>query len=109
MRGGGGDGGDGGVDGDAVATRRGRPLPGHLDRRAEPVRRLVVRVLREGPELAPTGGALDERDLAAVALAGRVARGDSPFDVADQVTVLPEHARAWVGRPGVEGSRAGRD
>lgn len=54
-------------------------------------------------------GELTDADLAAVALAGRVARGDSPFDVADDVSVLPEHARAWIGRPGVEGSRGGRD
>ena len=31
------------------------------------------------------------------------------MDVADQVTVLPEHAAAWLGRPGLEGGRAGRD
>ncbi|WP_298885838.1 alpha-galactosidase [uncultured Serinicoccus sp.] len=54
-------------------------------------------------------GDLDEQDLAGVTTAGRVARGDSPFDLADQVSLLPEHARAWLGRPGVEGSRQGRD
>jgi alpha-galactosidase len=27
----------------------------------------------------------------------------------NQVNVIPEHASAWLGRPGVEGSRAGRD
>ncbi len=36
------------------------------------------------------------------------AYGDSPFDVARQISVLPEHASAWVGRPGLEGSRNGR-
>ncbi|WP_151523485.1 alpha-galactosidase [Serinicoccus kebangsaanensis] len=54
-------------------------------------------------------GELGEDELQALALAGWVARGDSPFDRADQVSMLPEHARGWLGRPGVEGSRAGRD
>ncbi|MDO5740808.1 MAG: alpha-galactosidase [Ornithinimicrobium sp.] len=54
-------------------------------------------------------GDLSETDLDALATAGRAAFVDSPFDVADQVSILPEHARAWIGRPGVEGSRAGRD
>ncbi|GAA4884467.1 alpha-galactosidase [Serinicoccus chungangensis] len=54
-------------------------------------------------------GELSDEDLAAVVTAGRVAHGDSPFDTADQVSLLPEHARAWLGRPGVEGSRQGRD
>ncbi|WP_130012291.1 alpha-galactosidase [Serinicoccus sediminis] len=54
-------------------------------------------------------GDLDGPDLEALAAAGQVARGDSPFDLADQVSILPEHARAWLGRPGVEGSRQGRD
>ncbi|QFG68536.1 alpha-galactosidase [Ornithinimicrobium pratense] len=54
-------------------------------------------------------GELSGEDLQAVALAAQLAHGDSPFDVADEVTVLPEHARAWIGRPGVEGSRQGRD
>lgn len=54
-------------------------------------------------------GELDEEDLEALVTGGRVADGDSPFDRADQVAILPEHARAWIGRPGVEGSRSGRD
>ena len=54
-------------------------------------------------------GALDQDDLGALTLAGREALGDSPFDVADSVALLPEHGRAWIGRPGVEGSRSGRD
>ncbi|MFK5583274.1 alpha-galactosidase [Serinicoccus sp. LYQ131] len=53
-------------------------------------------------------GELTEDELASLALAGRVAINDSPFDRADQVAILPEHARAWIGRPGVEGSRGGR-
>lgn len=43
-------------------------------------------------------GELSEEGLPAVAEAALLAHGDSPFDVADQVTMLPEHARAWVGR-----------
>ncbi|WP_338101172.1 glycoside hydrolase family 36 N-terminal domain-containing protein [Serinicoccus marinus] len=54
-------------------------------------------------------GELGADDLAAVVISTQVAHGDSPFDRADQVSMLPEHARAWLGRPGVEGSRAGRD
>ena len=54
-------------------------------------------------------GELTDAELQAVALSGQVARGDSPFDRADRVSILPEHARAWLGRPGVEGSRQGRD
>nr|WP_084617308.1 alpha-galactosidase [Ornithinimicrobium pekingense] len=69
-----------------------------------PGRRLPV-VRHWGADLGP----LEEEDLAALATAGRVPVGDSPFDVADSVSVLPEHALAWTGRPGLEGSRGGRD
>ncbi|MFK5635802.1 alpha-galactosidase [Ornithinimicrobium sp. LYQ103] len=58
-----------------------------------------------GSDLGPLG----DDDLAGLALAAGAARGDSPFDVADRVSVVPEHALAWIGRPGVEGSRSGRD
>ena len=54
-------------------------------------------------------GPLDGAELAAVVTALRPPLSDSPMDVADQVTVLPEHAAAWLGRPGLEGGRAGRD
>ncbi|HSP60007.1 MAG TPA: alpha-galactosidase [Ornithinimicrobium sp.] len=54
-------------------------------------------------------GQLTAQDLAALGVAAREAVGDSPFDVADSVSILPEHGRAWIGRPGVEGSRSGRD
>ena len=67
-------------------------------------RRLPV-VRHWGCDLGP----LTDDDLAGLALAARAARGDSPFDVADAVSIVPEHARAWIGRPGVEGSRSGRD
>ena len=52
---------------------------------------------------------MDGAELAAVVTALRPPLSDSPMDVADQVTVLPEHAAAWLGRPGLEGGRAGRD
>ncbi|RIK14793.1 MAG: alpha-galactosidase [Acidobacteria bacterium] len=54
-------------------------------------------------------GDLTGADLTDLSTAARALHGDSPFDVADRVTVLPEHALAWTGRPGVEGSRSGRD
>lgn len=54
-------------------------------------------------------GDLSQAELAALTTASRVAFFDSPFDVADQVSILPEHGRAWIGRPGIEGSRDGRD
>ncbi|HET9871998.1 MAG TPA: alpha-galactosidase [Propionibacteriaceae bacterium] len=54
-------------------------------------------------------GDLDDSDLAAVVLAAEPSRGDTPFDVTNQPSVLPEHASAWIGRPGLEGSRSGRD
>jgi alpha-galactosidase len=66
---------------------------------------LLPVVLHWGADL----GDLPEADLEGLSLASRVASGDSPFDVADRVPVLPEHARAWIGRPGLEGSRRGRD
>ncbi len=69
-----------------------------------PDRRLPV-VRHWGPDL----GELGPDDLAALCTAARVHRGDSPFDVADSVSILPEPALAWTGRPGVEGSRGGRD
>ncbi|MGY1666027.1 alpha-galactosidase [Geodermatophilus sp. SYSU D00696] len=72
--------------------------------------------------LDPVGGLLpqvvywgaDLGDLPADALAGlgRAAApsvGDHPTDVVRRLTLLPEHASGWVGRPGLEGSRAGRD
>ena len=54
-------------------------------------------------------GPLDGVELAAAVTALRPPLGDSPMDVADQVTILPEHASGWLGRPGLEGGRAGRD
>src|SRR5205823_622831 len=67
---------------------------------------------RRLPTVLHWGGDLDElpiEQLENLARAAKPPYGDSPFDVANQVNVIPEHASAWIGRPGVEGSRAGRD
>ena len=54
-------------------------------------------------------GVLTEEQLRDLVEAARPPLGDSPMDVADQITVVPEHAAAWLGRPGLEGGRAGQD
>ena len=54
-------------------------------------------------------GQLSDAELSDLARAAVPPYGDSPFDVANQISVLPEHASAWIGRPGLEGSRHGRD
>src|SRR5699024_9326282 len=55
---------DRGVDRDAAAPGRRRAPPPHLERGPQPVDRLRVRILGEGPELPPAGRALDQRHLA---------------------------------------------
>jgi alpha-galactosidase len=67
--------------------------------------RRLPTVLHWGADL----GELPAEQLENLARAAKPPYGDSPFDVANQVNVIPEHASAWIGRPGVEGSRAGRD
>jgi alpha-galactosidase len=65
----------------------------------------VLPVVRHwGADLGP----LDDVALSDICLAALPGRGDSPFDTADQVSVLPEHRLAWNGRPGLQGSREGR-
>jgi alpha-galactosidase len=54
-------------------------------------------------------GRLTENQLRECVELCRAPRGDSPMDVADQITLVPEHAAAWLGRPGLEGGRTGRD
>jgi alpha-galactosidase len=71
----------------------------------EPVGGLLPQVVYWGADL----GELDARSLAGLALAAVPSVGDHPTDVVRRLSLLPEHARGWVGRPGVEGSRAGRD
>lgn len=65
----------------------------------------VPTVVHWGADLAD----LSDQELRAVVVATEPPYGDSPFDVASRVRVVPEHAAAWIGRPGVEGSRDGRD
>lgn len=66
---------------------------------------LLPRVLHWGADL----GALDDAALAALAVAAEPPLGHSRTDVVSGLSVLPEHASSWIGRPGVEGSRSGRD
>ena len=51
---------------------------------------------------------LDAGGLAALSDAGAGLGGANDIDEARRVAVLPEHSRAWTGRPGLEGSREGR-
>ncbi|WP_392544032.1 alpha-galactosidase [Oryzobacter telluris] len=51
---------------------------------------------------------LDADVLVAMAGTGEWMNGPNDIDVPRRVAVLPEHSRAWVGRPGLSGSRDGR-
>ncbi len=67
---------------------------------------LLPQVVHWGADLGDPGA----DDLAGLALAAVPSVGwDHPTDVVRRLTPLPEHARGWVGRPGLEGSRDGRD
>lgn len=59
-------------------------------------------VLHWGPDL----GAGELGDLG---LAVRMPPGDSVVAAPSQLSVLPQHSMGWIGRPGLLGSRAGRD
>ena len=64
-------------------------------------------VLHWGADL---GDGLDSPDaLAELARAIAVPYVDSVVMMPPSVAILPEHAAGWLGRPGVLGSRAGRD
>ena len=52
-------------------------------------------------------GRLTDDQLCDLIEATRPQLGDSLMDVADQITVVPEHAAVWLGRPGLEGGRVG--
>src|SRR6478736_6501908 len=52
-------------------------------------------------------GALDARGYAALLQTGVLPVAASEVDVPVRISILPEHARGWMGRPGVSGSRAG--
>ena len=71
----------------------------------EPVGGLLPQVVYWGGDL----GELDAESLAGLILAASPPVGEHPTDVVRRLTPLPEHARGWVGRPGLEGSRAGQD
>jgi alpha-galactosidase len=52
---------------------------------------------------------LDEEDLASLAAAADPPASEHPTDVVHEAPILPEHSHGWIGRPAVQGSRAGRD
>ncbi len=54
-------------------------------------------------------GRLSGDDVAALALAGVPPIAINNVDEPVRVAVLPEHHTGWVGRPGLSGSRSGRD
>ncbi|MCA0307115.1 MAG: alpha-galactosidase [Actinobacteria bacterium] len=64
------------------------------------------------PEILHWGadlGDLDAADVAALALGGVRPIVPNHVDEPVRVALLPEHHTGWVGRPGLSGSRAGRD
>jgi alpha-galactosidase len=62
-------------------------------------------VVHWGPELP----GLDAGTAAALVGASRPVVGSNNIQPAPRVSVLPEHHTGWTGRPGLRGSRAGRD
>lgn len=52
-------------------------------------------------------GDLDARGFAGLAVTGVLPVAASEVDVPVRISMLPEHARGWMGRPGLSGSRAG--
>ena len=52
---------------------------------------------------------LEARDLAAIVDTGVALNGMNDIDVPRRLAVLPEQHRAWAGRPGLQGSRGGRN
>lgn len=61
-------------------------------------------VLHWGPDL----GELDDADLLAMLHALQPHTGDSRVYTQTSVTLVPQHASGWLGRPGLSGSRDGR-
>ena len=64
------------------------------------------------PGVVHWGGRLDglqPDDLPALVDTGVALNGTNDIDVPRRLAVLPEQHRAWAGRPGLQGSRAGRD
>jgi alpha-galactosidase len=54
-------------------------------------------------------GELDATDVAALVLAGEPPIAPNMVDAPLRLAVLPEHHTGWTGRPGLSGSRGGRD
>jgi alpha-galactosidase len=54
-------------------------------------------------------GTLDEADVAALIISTIDPGGPNVVDEPVRLAMLPEHWTGWVGRPGLSGSRAGRD
>ncbi|HEY9324326.1 MAG TPA: alpha-galactosidase [Agromyces sp.] len=52
-------------------------------------------------------GDLDAHAFAALAATGVLPVGASEVDIPVRISLLPEHARGWMGHPGLSGSRAG--
>ena len=52
---------------------------------------------------------LEPDDLGAIVDTGVALNGPNDIDVPRRLAVLPEQHRAWAGRPGLQGSRTGRD
>lgn len=65
----------------------------------------LPRILHWGPDLGPT----DTADLESLAEAVRPTVGDSAVTYPQPIPVVPQLAEAWLGRPGIAGSRDGRD
>src|SRR3954469_14601356 len=65
----------------------------------------LPRVLHWGPDL----GELDGAELSALATSVLGTTGDSPVVHQTSVPLVPQQATGWRGRPGIAGSRAGRD
>ncbi|HEY5821167.1 MAG TPA: alpha-galactosidase [Propionibacteriaceae bacterium] len=54
-------------------------------------------------------GPLTAGQLGATVAATRASVADSRMDFADRIALVPERASGWLGRPGLEGGRTGRD
>ena len=54
-------------------------------------------------------GALSETEVAAISRSNEFPTAPNVVDEPVRLAVLPEHWTGWVGRPGLSGSRAGRD
>ncbi|AMM22213.1 alpha-galactosidase [Frondihabitans sp. PAMC 28766] len=65
----------------------------------------LPRILHWGADL----GDLSPEDLAAVSATAKPPMAHNPNDQAWDISLLPEYEAGWVGRPGIDGSRAGRD